>query len=87
MNPGDFGEYDDQAPYCIITMVFHGQSLPITDAVQKLDQELSYLDLNNLCIHTGPIVRREEIYEFMSITERRRIFNKLVAFFRQVDIR
>ena len=84
---GDFGEYDDQAPYYIITMVFHDQSLPITDAVQKLDQELSYLDLNNLCIHTGPIVRREEIYEFMSITERRRIFNKLVAFFRQVDIR
>ena len=60
---GDFGEYDDQAPYYIITMVFHDQSLPITDAVQKLDQELSYLDLNNLCIHTGPIVRREEIYE------------------------
>lgn len=84
---GDFGEYDDQAPYYIITMVFHDQSLPITNAVQKLDQELSYLNLNNLCIHTGPIVRREEIYEFMSITERRRIFNKLVAFFRQVDIR
>jgi len=77
---GDFGEYDDQAPYYVITMVFHDQSLPITDAVQKLDQELSYLDLNNLCIHTGPIVRREEIYEFMSITERRRIFNKLVGY-------
>ena len=26
---GDFGEYDDQAPYYIITMVFHDQSLPI----------------------------------------------------------
>ena len=32
---GDFGEYDDQAPYYIITMVFHDQSLSITDAVQK----------------------------------------------------
>ena len=84
---GDFGEYDDQAPYYIITMVFHDQSQAITDAVQKLDQELSYMDLNDLCIHTGPIVRREETYEFMPITERRRIFNKLVAFFRQVDIR
>lgn len=83
---GDFGEYDDQAPYYIITMVFHDQSQAITDAVQKLDQELSYMDLNDLCIHTGPIVRREETYEFMPITERRRIFNKLVAFFRQVDM-
>ena len=69
---GDFGEYDDQAPYYIITMVFHDQSQAITDAVQKLDQELSYMDLNDLCIHTGPIVRREETYEFMPITERRR---------------
>ena len=40
---GDFGEYDDQAPYYIIPMVFHDQSLPITEAIQKLDQELSYL--------------------------------------------
>ena len=38
---GDFGEYDDHAPYYIITMVFHDQSQAITDAVQKLDQELS----------------------------------------------
>ena len=45
------------------------------------------MNLDNLCIHTGPIIRREEIYEFMSIKERRRIFNKLVAFFRQIDIR
>ena len=29
------------------TMVFHDQSLPVTDEVQKLDQELSCLDLNN----------------------------------------
>ena len=84
---GDFGEYDERTPYYIITMVFHEQSHSISDAVKKLDQELSYMDLNDLCIHTGPIVRREEIYEFMSITDRRRIFNKLVAFFRQVDIR
>ena len=84
---GDFGEYDERTPYYIITMVFHEQSHSISDAVKKLDQELSHMDLNDLCIHTGPIVRREEIYEFMSITDRRRIFNKLVAFFRQVDIR
>ena len=84
---GDFGEYDEQAPYYIISMVFHDQSISITEPVNKLNQELAYMGLNDLCIHTGPIIRREEIYEFMSIKERRRIFNKLVAFFRQVDIR
>ena len=43
--------------------------------------------LDGLCIHTGPIIRREESYVNMEIHERRRIFNKLVAFIRQVDIR
>ncbi len=84
---GDFGEYDDQSPYYIITMVFHDQSIVIEDAINKLDQELSYMNLNEMCIHTGPIIRKEEVYEYMSIKERRHIFNKLVAFFRQVDIR
>lgn len=84
---GDFGEYNDQSPYYIITMVFHDQSILIEEEIHKLDQELSYMNLGDLCIHTGPIIRREEIYEYMPIKERRRIFNKLVAFFRQVDIR
>ena len=38
---GDFGEYDERTPYYIITMVFHEQSHSISDAVKKLDQELS----------------------------------------------
>ena len=84
---GDFGEYNSHSPYYIITMVFHDQSLAIDSAISNLDRELSYMKLDGLCIHTGPIIRREEIYEFMSIKERRRIFNKLVAFFRQIDIR
>jgi len=39
---GDFGEYDEQTPYNIITMVFHEQSHSISDTLTKLDQELSY---------------------------------------------
>ncbi|MCD8015564.1 MAG: DUF3800 domain-containing protein [Lachnospiraceae bacterium] len=84
---GDFGEYDYHSPYYIITMVFHDQEENIQSAVLRLNQELSYLSLNNLCIHTGPIIRKEEIYTNLSIDERRRIFNKMVAFIRQIDIR
>ena len=83
---GDFGEYDPKSPFYIITMLFHDQSHPITDAITKLNQDLSYMELDGLCIHTGPIIRREEIYEYMDVEERRRILNKLVAFFRQVDV-
>ena len=84
---GDFGDYDERSPYYIISMVFHDQRIPIKDAIEKLDLELSYMNLDHLCIHTGPIIRREEIYEFMSIKQRRSIFNVLVAFFRQIDIK
>lgn len=83
---GDFGAYAFHSPYYIITMVFHDQDHDIQEAVNKLNQELSYLNLDNLCIHTGPIIRKEEIYINMDIRERRRIFNKMIAFIRQVDI-
>ena len=68
-------------------MIFHDQNEDIQPAVSKLNHELSFLSLENLCIHTGPIIRKEEIYINMSIDERRRIFNKMVAFIRQVNIR
>lgn len=84
---GDFGEYESHSPYYIITMVFHDQQEDIQPFISKLNQELSYMNLDNLCIHTGPIIRKEEIYVNMPVHERRRIFNKMVAFIRQIDIR
>ena len=32
---GDFGDYQEHAPYYIITMVFHDQSFSIEDAIAK----------------------------------------------------
>ena len=87
MSSGDFGEYESHSPYYIITMVFHDQSIDIQPAISKLNTELSYLDLDNLCIHTGPIIRKEEIYKDMDISDRRRIFNKMIAFVRQIDVK
>ena len=84
---GDFGEYAVHSPYYIITMIFHDQSDDINPSISKLNQELFYLQLDDLCIHTGPIIRKEEIYRNMNIPERRRIFNKMVAFIRQINIR
>lgn len=77
---GDFGDYCFHSPYYIIAMIFHKQSTDIQRQINHLDNELSYLGLNNLCIHTGPIIRKEEIYKNMDLIERRRIFNKMMAF-------
>lgn len=84
---GDFGEYAHHSPYYIITMVFHNQDAALDTAVARLENELNYIGLKNHCIHTGPIIRKEEDYVHMDISERRRIFNKMIAFIRQIDIR
>lgn len=84
---GDFGEYSHHSPYYIITMVFHDQTNDISEEINKFNNELSLLGFEpNHCVHNGPIVRRESPYEYMDIKERRRIFNKMVAFTRQLNI-
>ena len=82
---GDFGEFSNHSPYYIISMVFHDQKIDIQQTISRLDRELINIVLSDLCIHTGPIIRKEEIYTNMTISERRRIFNKMIAFIRQVD--
>ena len=84
---GDFGGYEPHCPYYIITMVFHDQSDSIAQAVEALDRGLEYLGLDRHCIHTGPIIRKEENYALLTVEERRRIFNKMAAFIRQINIR
>ena len=84
---GDFGKYNHNSPYYIITMVFHNQNDDISNDIKKFNNELVLLGFNEQhCIHNGPIIRREVPYEHMDIKERRRIFNKMVAFTRQLDI-
>ena len=84
---GDFGEYNYHSPYYIIIMVFHNQSNDITVPLEKLNLNLSNIGYSNHCVHTGPIIRRENEYEFESIENRRRIFNFMITFIKHIDIR
>lgn len=84
---GDFGEYDYRAPYYIISMILHDQTIDITDEIRKLEESLSYMDLSQHCIHTGPIIRQEEEYRYMTPEIRRKILKCLVAFVRSIDIK
>ena len=84
---GDFGEYDYHSPWYIVTMVFHEQENSIQEPLEHLEKELSLLGLKDHCVHTGPIIRKEEDYSAMSYLERRKIFNKMVDFLRQSGIK
>lgn len=83
---GDFGSYAHHSPYYIVTMVIHDQDKDITPHVEKLNQELSDINLPNHTIHTEPLIRREENYAYMSPNERRKIFSKLFFFTLNCDI-
>lgn len=84
---GDFGDYRHHSPYYIISMIFHNQNTIISNEIKKFNDELILLGFDkHHCVHTGPIIRREVPYEHMDIKERRRIFNKMVAFTRQLNI-
>lgn len=83
---GDFGPYDPKSPFYIVAMVFHDQNHEIDSLVTKLDRELSYLSFRDSCIHTGPLIRNEGYYSYLTLKERRSVFNKLVAFVRQARI-
>ena len=84
---GDFGKFDDRCPYYITTLVLHEQDICINNNVQQLDQELSMCPLGIHTVHSAPLIRREKIYNKLSIKERFDIFNKIFHFTRSVDIR
>ncbi len=84
---GDFGEYDYHSPYYIISMVYHNQADSIEEPLQALSRQLSNIGYPDHCVHTGPIIRRENEYEYEKIMTRRKIFNYMITFIKHIDIR
>ena len=85
---GDFGPYEKHSPYYIFSLVFHDQSTDIKSSISKLENKLSGLGLERShCLHIGPIIRREEDYQYDDIFLRRKYLNALMSFCRDVNIK
>lgn len=83
---GDFGRFDKEAPYYLVTMLFHDQRNSIKEELERLDNSLlqkGFVQPHHL--HTGPLIRREEIYRDMDIELRRHIFNTFMNFARHIE--
>ena len=70
----------------IITMVSRDQSVDISTPITKLEADLSNRSFKSLC-YTGPIIRRENEYEFETIETRRRILNSMVTFIKHCNVK
>ena len=84
---GDFGKFDINCPYYIVSLILHEQSSDINQAVERLNLALSEIGLNNHTVHTGPLIRREGQYRHENISKRFKIFGKLFSFTRNVPIK
>ena len=83
---GDFGEYAVHSPYYLVTMVFHDQSIDLTDKINAFYQHLNQLGYDKHAIHAGPLIRRESIYSNDQMERRKKLFNSLFNFVRLLDI-
>lgn len=77
---GDFGEVKERPAYYLVTFVFHNQDNNIDQQVAKLEESIKLSGFDVEYIHTGPVIRREEVFGRYSIDERRKLLYKMLNF-------
>lgn len=83
---GSFDSNISPSRFYVVSLVFHDQTISIAKELADLETTLSYMGYSNLCLHSGPLIRREEKFENMDIQERRKLFGRLVAFARRAPV-
>ena len=83
---GDFGEVKERPAYYLVTMVFHNQAIDISKEIEKLEDSMRTSGFDLEYIHTGPVIRREQIFSTYSMEERRQLLYKMLHFYNKCDI-
>ena len=84
---GVFGAYDFHSPYYYVAMIFHDQSDDISGFIRALDDHLKNFDLQQPVFHAGPLIRREQVYKYEIMENRKALFNSLFHFARKLPIK
>ena len=64
----------------LVTFVFHDQDNDIEQQVRKLEGSMRNAGYDVEYIHTGPVIRREEIFARYSSDERRKLLYSMLNF-------
>lgn len=84
---GVFGELDSRLSFYYVSMVFHDQSIDISDNINTLNNHIKNLNYPMHAIHTGPLIRRENCYQNDLMEHWKALFNTLYHFARRLDIK
>lgn len=83
---GDFGDIKERPAYYLVTFVFHNQDDGIEEEVSRLEESVRSSGFDVEYIHTGPVIRREEVFARYSIDERRKLLYKMLNFVNRCPI-
>jgi hypothetical protein len=56
---GDFGAYEPHSPYYVVTLVFHDQSVDISQSLSEMQSRMRQKGIPDYTVHAGPLIRRE----------------------------
>lgn len=83
---GDFGFNNNNPSYYITTFVFHNQLIDISNNITKLKDKLNYMESSIEYIHLGPIIRKESVFNSLTIDQRRKYAYKMLNFINSIPI-
>ena len=83
---GDFGESEHQPAYYLVTFVFHDQGKDISSKIQRFEESIRTSGFDLEYVHSGPVIRREDIFSGFTIDERRKLLYKMLNFVVSVPI-
>ena len=83
---GDFGEVKEIPAYYLVTMVFHDQAIDISKEIDKLEESMRTSGFDLEYIHTGPVIRREQVFANYSLEGRRKLLYKMLYFYNKCSI-
>ena len=81
---GDFGPCESHAPFYIVSMILHEQSVDISENIAALNVHINNLGYKMHGIHVGPLIRRESDYKHELMENRKRLFGALFNFARKL---
>ncbi|MFT4188238.1 MAG: DUF3800 domain-containing protein [Aeromicrobium sp.] len=84
---GDFGPFQEHSPFYVLSLVFHDQSDDISHHLDRIHEGLLARGFSaDHALHTGPLIRREQEYRWLSLSDRRSLFRLLVDFVHRCEV-
>lgn len=84
---GNFGFANAKQPkQYLITMIFHSDLISIKNEIRKLEESIKNSGFDVEYIHTGLIIRREEVFKHYSLDERRQLLYKILNFLNHIPV-